>query len=172
MFRRWSDWLARQRHSVQYEVQRMTYQGGWQNYYQTSYGAPPSRPESDDEIQILGDEEGHFRCIRRKDSHIDTVVWEYDTRNAEETYAARRQQATQRDQLAEMDCGEIRTEIENRSELTELPWRDLFEAYFECRENTEDEEHNLEQIETKLINTVADREGPKAALKEYQKLRR
>ena len=169
MFRRWSDWLARRRHSIQYEVQRMTHQGGWQNYHQASYESPPSRPATDDEIQILGDEEGRFRCIRRKESCIDTVVWEYETARADETYAARRREATQRDRLTEMDSEEIRAELEDRSELTELSWRELFEAYFKRREDARDKAGSA-SLETELIQTVADQEGPKAALKEYREL--
>ena len=148
----------------------MTYQGGWQNYYQTSYGSPPSRPESDDEIRILGDEEGRFRCIRRKDSHINTVIWEYKTADAEETYATRRRRASQREQLAEMDQEEIRVEIEKRSELTDLPWKELFEAYLACQETTGEERSNLTSLETELVQTVADRDGPKTALKKYREL--
>ena len=170
MFRRWSDWLARRRHSIQYEVQRMTHQGGWQNYYQTSYESPPSRPARDEDIQILGDEEGRFRCIRRKDSHIDTVVWEYETARAEETYAVRRREDAQRDRLAEMEHEEIRTELEGRSELTELTWREIFKAYLECCENTESNQTDLKSLEAKLIQIVADREGPRIALKEYREL--
>ena len=148
----------------------MTHQGGWQNYYQTSYESPPPRPASDDEIQILGDEQGRFRCIRRENSHIDTVVWEYETTSAEETYAARRRKATQRNQLAEMEREEIRTELESRSELTELAWRELFEAYFERCENTENEQADIKPIESQLVQTVANREGPRAALNEYREL--
>ena len=170
MFRRWSDRLAQRRHSIQYEVQRMTHRGGWQNYYQTSYESPPPRPASDDEIQILGDEQGRFRCIRRKDSHIDTVVWEYETTGAEETYAARRRKTTQRDQLAGMEREEICAELESRSELTELAWRELFEAYFERCENAEKEQTDLKSIESQLVQTVANRDGPRAALKEYREL--
>ena len=170
MFRQWFDWLGRRRHLIQYEIQRMTHKGGWQNYYQTSYESPPSRPTSDDEIQILGDEEGRFRCIRRKDSQIDTVVWEYETVSAEEIYATRRREAAQRDQLAEMGRGEIREELECRSELTELAWRELFEAYFERCENTESDQTELKSIESQLVQTVADRNGPRAVLNEYRKL--
>ena len=170
MFRRWSDWLARRRHSIQYEVQRMTYQGGWQNYYQTSYELPPPRPASDDEIQILGDEQGRFRCIRRKDSHIDTVDWEYETTSAEETYKARRRKATQRDQLAEMEHEEIRAELESRSELTELAWRELLETYFERYENAESDQADPRSIESQLVQTVADQDGPRAALYEYREI--
>ena len=149
----------------------MTHQGGWQNYYQTSYESPPSRPADDDEIRILGSEEGRFRCIRRKDSHIDTVIWEYETASAEETYAARRREAAQRDQLAEMGPQEICAELENRSELTELSWRELFKAYFERHTHMEDSEADLNPLESELVQTVADREGPKAALQEYRELR-
>lgn len=170
MFRRWSDWVTRRRHSVQYEVQRMTHQGGWQNYYQTNYESPPSRPVSDNDIQILGDEEGYFRCIRRKGSHIDTVIWEYETARAEKTYTSRRRQAVQREQLFQMDREEIHAEIENRSELTDLPWRELFEAYFDRHEKLKDEETNLKSIETQLVQTVADQEGAQVALREYREL--
>ena len=170
MFRRWSDWLARRRHSIQYEVQRMTYQGGWQNYYEASYESPPSRPTSDGDIQILGDEQGRFRCIRRKDSHIDTVVWEYETRSAEETYAARRRRAAQRDQLAEMECEEIQAELEGRSELTELAWRELFEAYVERCGDTENSQADLKPLESQLVQTVAEQDGLQAVLKEYREL--
>ena len=170
MFQRVFDWFDRQRYSVQYEVQRMTHQGGWQNYYQTSYESPPSRPANDEEIQILGMEEGRFRCIRRKDSHIDTIVWEYKTVDAEETYATRRRQESQREQLAEMNQEEIHVEIEERSELTDLPWRELFEAYLACQEITGEERSGLSSLETELVQTVADRDGPKVALNEYREL--
>ena len=148
----------------------MTRQGGWQNYYQTSYESPRPRPASDDEIQILGDEQGRFRCIRRKDSHIDTVVWKYETTSAEETYAARRRKATQRDQLAEMEREGIRAALESRSELTELAWKELFEAYFERYESTECNQTELESIESQLVQAVANRDGPRAALDEHRKL--
>ena len=169
MLQRMFDWLARRRYSIQYEVQRMTHRGGWQNYHQTSYKSPPSRPTNDEGIQILGTEEGRFRCIRRKDSYLDTTIWEYETENAEETYTTRRQQAIQRDQLAEMEYEEIHAELVDRSELTALSWRELFEAYLDCHAYM-NESDGSESIETQLVQTIADQEGPKAALEEYREL--
>ena len=148
----------------------MTYQGGWQNYYQTSYESPPSRPESDSEIQILGTEEGRFRCIRRKDGQLDTVIWEYKTTGTEEMYAVRRCRDAQRDQLRKMDQDEIKAELRNRSELTQLSWQELFEAYLNRCEECEESKDNLNSITSELVQTIARREGPKDALEEYRKL--
>jgi len=66
--------------SVQYEVQRMTPNGGWKNFYKEfgvdekaqTFESPPDCPELDGSTAYPS---GRYRCIRRVDGRIRDVEW-------------------------------------------------------------------------------------------------
>ena len=172
MIRTLRDRVSRLRHSVQYEIHRMTHKGGWQNYYQTSYEAPPSKPQNDGDVQRIGSEEGRFRCIRRKDGHIDSVIWEYKTDNADSMYARERREAAQREQLQEMDLDEIRNKL-RQGELDCLSLDEVMKKVadqIDAHGSSGRTEGEISPLAKECVREIADREGYTAALEEYRDL--
>jgi len=89
--RRLSDRLRYRSQSVQYELQRMTPKGGWQNYYTDPEGrhadafpTPPPQPSFGPDT---GYYPGRYRCLRRVDGRIESILWTVESSDADEFYA-------------------------------------------------------------------------------------
>ena len=104
MFQRLSNWLRRfvdrVKHpgkSVQYELQRMTHKGGWENFYTDpnydsadAFPTPPPKPSFDPDT---GYPPGTYRCLKRVDGRINTIVWTVESPDADAYYDELRDQA-------------------------------------------------------------------------------
>ena len=89
--RRLSDRLRHPGQSVQYELQRMTAQGGWENFYAdpnydhaTAFSTPPPQPHFDADA---GYPPGKYRCLKRVDGRIHTIVWTVESSAVDDYYA-------------------------------------------------------------------------------------
>lgn len=172
MIRRIVDDVSRLRHSVQYEVQRMTHKGGWYNYYERSFNTPEPDPNSDEDIQLSGHEEGKFRCIRRKNGRIDSVLWQYETDGAETWYEESKREEAQRERLSTMDTKEVYAELRTRS-LDCLTFNEVMMEFVSRRDPDVHDEGSADSTQAlvdDLVRGVAEHDGYKEALVEYREM--
>lgn len=101
MFHRLYDRLRHHGQSVQYEVQRMTPHGGWQNFYKdpnydydTTFRTPPDEPTFSADT---GYPPGKYRCIKRVGGRIKTVVWTVESPDTDTYYTRLREDSTDED---------------------------------------------------------------------------
>lgn len=104
MWDRLTDWLRRTAdrvrypgQSVQYELHRMTYKGGWKNFYTDPEGmsmetfpTPPPKPSFGEDT---GWPPGKYRCLRRVDGRIKSTMWTVESSDADAYYANLRERA-------------------------------------------------------------------------------
>lgn len=134
MFRRLLERFRSDDASVQFEVQRMTAEGGWNNFMDVddarertaAYEEPPDPPLVDGDS---GYPPGTYRCVERRDGRINEVVWRVETPNAEEFYDRQRQRQRQRERIDEMTREELADELENPEELEPLEIGEVLELY-------------------------------------------
>lgn len=133
MFRALLDRLQPGDDSVQYEVQRMTAQGGWRNFYgeyvesdeTQAFEEPPHPPE-------FGPESGHppgrFRCVARRDGRIDEIIWTVESPDADSVYERLRERTRQRERLEEASYEELLDAFEAGDQFDQLKPREVGEA--------------------------------------------
>ena len=93
--RRVADLLRHRGQAVQYELERQTPAGDWQNFYaDPHYNFVDSFP-TPHEQPTFGEHDtyppGRYRCVKRVAGEIETVLWTVDSPEAEAYYEARRE---------------------------------------------------------------------------------
>lgn len=128
--------------SVQYELLRMTKNGGWEKPDQVKVvgegeiyiGPDIDKPQSDDDWPIDGNP-GRYRLVRRVNGRIDGDVWSYETDDADAHYRREREKERQREKLREMSFEEVEREFfDGPEELDKLDFDEIRERYEELRE--------------------------------------
>jgi len=108
------DWVIKQRQNLQFEVQWMTAAGGWKRHKPFQWEGKYGPPESDDDILIV--DPGRYREIRRVDGRIHSVLWTYETAEAQAYYEKQKQL-----ELAQnLSKQELLSEARNPDELDQL----------------------------------------------------
>lgn len=76
----------------------MTPKGGWRNFYTNpddihadAFVTPPPQPSFGPDT---GWQPGRYRCLRRVDGRIETILWTVESPTADAYYATRRDDAT------------------------------------------------------------------------------
>lgn len=115
LLERLRQWLGDQEseQNVQYELLRMTKNGGWEKpghatvegSGEIDFASHREKPETDDDFPIHGFP-GRYRFVRRVDGRIDSDVWTHKTDDAEAYYERERQRQT----LEEMSFEEVKDE--------------------------------------------------------------
>ena len=181
MLRRVLDRLRHGRSSLQYEVQRRTFRGGWKNYYAefdpsgtNSFETPP---DPLDLSESTPHPPGAYRCIKRVDGHITTVVWDRETADAE-TYYEEQQRATQQEeQLEEMSLEDVQQTLNEGHTFDALSPRDVKEEVLKKRltrrvSGAPSDRESDTQLRDSLVQEIAAEEGPRAALDALKDVKR
>lgn len=181
MLRRTLDRLRHGRSSVQYEVQRRTFRGGWTNYYaefdpdgSSSFETPP---DPLDLSEPANHPPGAYRCIKRVGGHIASVVWTRETADAEAYYEERRRAVEQQDRLEEMSLDEIRQAFEEGKTFDALAPHDVREEVLKkqlTHQGPEDQSSGQAdtRLRDRLVRDVAEEEGPREALRVLKDVKR
>jgi hypothetical protein len=128
--------------SVQYELLRMTKDGGWEKPDQVKVegegeiGIDPDigEPQSDDEWPIEGFP-GRYRLVKRVNGRIEGNVWSYETDDADAYYQHERGKEQQREKLEKMGFEEVKREyFEGPEQLDKLDLDEIRDRYEELRE--------------------------------------
>lgn len=114
LLRRLRERLTSEDHSVQYEVQRMTPEGGWKRHSPFHWEGKYGKPDPDDDYLLT--DPGRYREIRRVDGRIGEVIWTYETPDAKTHY----QTVRERTKLTELSLDDLTGELEQRDKVTEL----------------------------------------------------
>lgn len=157
--------------SEYWQIQRLTYKGGWRTWGADRHDQPPDRPDPDDL------DPGRYRAIRRREGRIDGVEWAVETEDAQALYEERRQ----RDKLDEWEEAGEPDEIEAAREAGDLDRLDDREiAVAELRassrkieqeEGADQEDEGLDDLGRELIEAVREEQGSLAALEAFIDLR-
>ena len=139
MLRKVIDRFKHPRSSVQYEVQHITPNGGWKNFYRApgdapsegKYDTPPDPIPFDSDVWAPS---GRFRCIKRVDGRIREVVWTVESPDADSHYRPLQTKETLRSRLDELDLEEA-TEAVAAGEFDELSPQEVFEVLTEKQAN-------------------------------------
>jgi hypothetical protein len=93
------DRLRRPSATVQYEIQRRTFRGGWKNHHKEfdtgesiSYRELPKPPNIEENPFYPP---GSYRCIKRESGRIKEVMWSRESSDAVSYYERRQKEATQ-----------------------------------------------------------------------------
>lgn len=83
--------------SVQYELHRMTHKGGWRNFYTDpnrdfadAFSTPPPKPSFGSQT---GYPPGRYRCLKRVNGRIKTILWTVESPDGDAYYTELREQA-------------------------------------------------------------------------------
>lgn len=125
--------------SVQFEVQRMTANGGWVNFYEefsesdetAAFDTPPDPPSFDENSAYPP---GKYRCIERRDGRISETRWTVESPDTAEFYERQRQRDRQREKLDEFSYDELVDALVDDDPFPALDRSEVREAMEEKRE--------------------------------------
>lgn len=118
--------------SVQYEIQRMDHNGGWQSIEGVGpFDEPPEKPAAP--------RWGRYRCIKRVDGHYHSDEWTLITEGATEKYKRKREREKQLDRIKDLQ-DEIQAQQESGDDEDDFADRILEAAVNGDLDNLSDSE--------------------------------